>query len=152
MCLKWMYVEILLKSKTKQNFSIHSNVKNKNYFSSFPFTLSNTLWKCSHSKTSINVNTLKATLHSVNANISRDLRNNEMSIAIQKPHYLHTIGIQLFFNDYFRLWIFISLLVCCTFKISLAGFACLSNPCVFGVCIDDLNRLAMNVCDSNVDG
>jgi hypothetical protein len=21
-----------------------------------------------------------------------------------------------------------------------AGFACLSNPCVFGVCIDDLNR------------
>lgn len=71
-----------------------------------------------------------------------------MSIAIQKPHYLHTIGIQLFFNDYFRLWIFISLLVCCTFKISWAGFACLSNPCVFGVCIDDLNRLEINYYES----
>ena len=25
-------------------------------------------------------------------------------------------------------------------EITRAGFACLSNPCVFGVCIDDLNR------------
>lgn len=25
-------------------------------------------------------------------------------------------------------------------KSAYAGFACLSNPCVFGVCIDDLNR------------
>lgn len=67
-----------------------------------------------------------------------------MSTATQKPHYLHTIGIQLFYNDYLKSWIFLLLLVCCTFNMGWAGLACLSNPCVFGVCIDDLNRLDVN--------
>lgn len=30
--------------------------------------------------------------------------------------------------------------ICCAIKGNWAGFACLSNPCIFGVCIDDLNR------------
>ncbi|XP_037042682.1 protein eyes shut [Bradysia coprophila] len=72
-----------------------------------------------------------------------------MSIATQKPHYLHTIGIQLFFNDYLRSWIFLLLLVCCTFNIGWAGLACLSNPCVFGVCMDDLNSTYSCYC---IDG
>lgn len=36
--------------------------------------------------------------------------------------------------------LFITLVLCCIIRGNWAGFACLSNPCVFGVCIDDLNR------------
>ncbi|PSN38460.1 hypothetical protein C0J52_15614 [Blattella germanica] len=42
--------------------------------------------------------------------------------------------------------------ICATwalFQISLAGFACLSNPCVYGICIDDLNSTYTCYC---IDG
>ena len=39
-----------------------------------------------------------------------------------------------------RLWIGLCIGLSCVISNTWAGFACLSNPCVFGVCIDDLNR------------
>lgn len=48
--------------------------------------------------------------------------------------------LQLFFNGCCRLWVGICFGLCCIIGHTWAGFACLSNPCVFGVCIDDINR------------
>lgn len=39
-----------------------------------------------------------------------------------------------------RSWLALSITTVFLIKSAYAGFACLSNPCVFGVCIDDLNR------------
>lgn len=61
------------------------------------------------------------------------------SITIYLQKWLH----QLFIsnnNSNYRLWIGLCIGLCCFIGNSLAGFACLSNPCIFGVCIDDLNR------------
>lgn len=37
-------------------------------------------------------------------------------------------------------WLLPVLCLLAAFGCGQAGFACLSNPCVFGVCIDGLNR------------
>ena len=37
-------------------------------------------------------------------------------------------------------FVFLVIGLCCSISGCVAGYACLSNPCVFGVCIDDLNR------------
>lgn len=42
--------------------------------------------------------------------------------------------------NYNSLCLWIGIAICCFIGNTFAGFACLSNPCVFGVCIDDLNR------------
>lgn len=39
-----------------------------------------------------------------------------------------------------KIWLGLCFSLCCIIGHTLAGYACLSNPCVFGVCIDDLNR------------
>lgn len=39
-----------------------------------------------------------------------------------------------------RGWLAFSITTIFLIKSAYAGFACLNNPCVFGVCIDDLNR------------
>lgn len=43
-------------------------------------------------------------------------------------------------QDLFRGWLALSITTVFLIKSTFAGFACLSNPCIFGVCIDDLNR------------
>lgn len=51
----------------------------------------------------------------------------------QKTHSIHNQHIA-------RGWLALCITTVFLIKSTFAGFACLSNPCIFGVCIDDLNR------------
>lgn len=55
------------------------------------------------------------------------------------------IGTSDAFNCRRHIVFIIVFVMCCAIRGNSAGFACLSNPCVFGVCIDDLNRLVLNI-------
>lgn len=70
------------------------------------------------------------------ANIHADSRHNKYrqhrsGSRIRATHFQHHIVFFIIFG------------LCCAIKGNWAGFACLSNPCIFGVCIDDLNRFVI---------